>query len=73
MHKYYVSATSCRNPPPQRLDKDLLVKLPVDRKGSCSVIPRKFSCHFPRSGGENERKSTESDSSDKRSFNRQIF
>lgn len=29
---------------PRGWDKDLLVKLPVDRKGSCSVIPRKLSC-----------------------------
>lgn len=28
---------------PRGWDKDLLVKLPVDRKGSCSVIPRKLS------------------------------
>lgn len=29
---------------PRGWDKDLLVKLPVDRKGSCNVIPRKLSC-----------------------------
>lgn len=44
---------------PRGWDKDLLVKLPVDRKGSCSVIPRKLSRHLPRSGGDKERKSME--------------
>lgn len=53
---------------PRGWDKDLLVKLPVDRKSSCSVIPRKLSCHLPLSGGDKE-----SDSSDKRGFNRQTL